>query len=375
MNVFIENNVCVCVNPFTFNVDLFKRLHKKHKFNVCIILISTEAYMPDTHKVFSNLLEYFYNKDLKIYYVYSSIETLTKGHGELKELFNNNTLYEIPYSMSHLNRINEELGVNNNEYSIEKYKPLPTDCKLFLNLNSRDRSHRYIMMDILERYNLIDDGIISWNSIGNYTSVDTPIGIVNLYDIDYKLKYWYPELKQVDQFWEFAPQTIYKKDAKINIINKVGGPFFYKKVKHQYFIEIVTETEVLFNRITEKTLKPLFFQKPFMVLTAKGFHKELTNFGFELYDEIIDYSFDELPSTDMVGKSELICRNLTNLKEKDYTELHRIIYPKLIRNKKRLIDIYNNKYFFDKELRLLLKNKTPYFYKKYFLENKVDIVI
>jgi hypothetical protein len=222
------------------------------------------------------------------------------------------------------------------------------------------------MMDILERYNLIDDGIISWNSISDYTSINS---------IDYKLKYWYPELKQVDQFWEFVPQTIYKTDTYINLIDKSGDHTFYKKVKHQYFIEIVTESEVLFNRITEKTLKPLFFQKPFMVLTAKGFHKELTNFGFELYDEIIDYSFDELPSTDMVGKSELICRNLTNLKEKDYTELHRIIYPKLIRNKKRLIDIYNNKYFFDKELRLLLKNKTPYFYKKYFLENKVDIGI
>ena len=44
--------------------------------------------------------------------------------------------------------------------------------------------------------------------------------------------------------------------------------------------------------VTEKTFKPLFWQKPFLILGGQGVHTFLKSEGFELYDEIFDYSFD-----------------------------------------------------------------------------------
>jgi hypothetical protein len=365
MNIHIENNVCVCENALTFNVDLFKRLHKKYKFSVCIILISTEVYIGNTHDTLSKLLEYCYNKYLKIYYVYSSIDSISTVDRELFSLFENTQIYERLYPFSHLDVIHSELNTELSDWDDDTNEILSENCKLYLNANSRDKHHRYILMDMLTKNNLVNSGLITWNSITSYKN-NVDIGGND----SYILKYWYPTLIQHDYFFEYSlTDTRSPEPGQYNTIS------IQKKCKLDYFLEIVTESELFINRITEKTLKPLLYKKPFLVLTSCGFHKELKNFGFELYDEIFDYSFDELPSHQVGLKAELICQNLIKLKDKSYNELQKIIEPKLVKNKNRLIDIYNNKYFFDKELRLLLKNKTPYFYKKYFLENKIDIYV
>lgn len=46
--------------------------------------------------------------------------------------------------------------------------------------------------------------------------------------------------------------------------------------------------------VTEKTVKPLWHGKLFLTLAAPGFHGWLRSQGFELYDELFDYSFDRV---------------------------------------------------------------------------------
>tara|TARA_Y100000004_G_scaffold172895_1_gene210220 strand:- start:1090 stop:2289 length:1200 start_codon:yes stop_codon:yes gene_type:complete len=48
---------------------------------------------------------------------------------------------------------------------------------------------------------------------------------------------------------------------------------------------------------TEKTWKEFVFERPFILFGNKGCNKILQNLGFEIFDEIFDYSFDDEPNT------------------------------------------------------------------------------
>lgn len=66
----------------------------------------------------------------------------------------------------------------------------------------------------------------------------------------------------------------------------------------QCAVDLVTETvyhipgapDAVF--VTEKTVRPLWHGKLFLTLATPGFHSWLRSQGFELYDELFDYSFD-----------------------------------------------------------------------------------
>ena len=61
--------------------------------------------------------------------------------------------------------------------------------------------------------------------------------------------------------------------------------------------DIVCETSYEYFFVTEKTLRPLDSKKPFIVFSCYNFHNKLKKYGFKLYDEIIDYSFDNIIDT------------------------------------------------------------------------------
>jgi endonuclease III-like uncharacterized protein len=74
----------------------------------------------------------------------------------------------------------------------------------------------------------------------------------------------------------------------------------------------------------------LFIGQPFLTLCAKDTHKTLKGYGFELYDEIFDYSFDSEP--DYKDRIRGIIDNVERLKGKDYSELYRLIEDKVEHN-------------------------------------------
>jgi len=43
-------------------------------------------------------------------------------------------------------------------------------------------------------------------------------------------------------------------------------------------------------------MKPLGFGKPFLVIGCHGWYKAFKELGFQLYDELFDYSFDDIES-------------------------------------------------------------------------------
>ena len=94
---------------------------------------------------------------------------------------------------------------------------------------------------------------------------------------------------------------------------------------------------------TEKTWKQFLYEKPFISIGVKGSNHSLLDLGFELYDEIFDYSFD-LEENNLIrlkGFWTQIERYL-DWKVSAFKEKLEIIEHKLIHNRKTYIDWITN---------------------------------
>ena len=56
-------------------------------------------------------------------------------------------------------------------------------------------------------------------------------------------------------------------------------------------------------------------KKPFIVFSCVDFHKMLSELGFKLYDEVIDYSFDSEPNIEI--RAEKFTKNVSKIVELD----------------------------------------------------------
>lgn len=149
----------------------------------------------------------------------------------------------------------------------------------FICLNNVVKLHRSIMMDLLAKHELLNQGAITWRGVSHS-------GINN-----YKYKHWDPKILILDQ----------NLDVKFN---QETMPIEF----NHSFMQLVTETEENESFFSEKTATPILLNKPFLVASNVGFHRTLEQLGFQLYTELFDYSFDD--ETDIVIRYEKIAENI-----------------------------------------------------------------
>jgi hypothetical protein len=157
---------------------------------------------------------------------------------------------------------------------------------------------------------------------------------LNNFDFTYKPKFYNNKLLTIDDNF---------------VKNKSSYEFNETYLKS--FLHIPTESSIDTFVLSEKTATPILCKLPFLTVGSKGYHKELKNLGFKLYDEIFDYSFDKEEDIskriDMIinnVKCVVSCNNLQNLynliKHKlDYNRTHALTIisdyncvPTLIKN-------------------------------------------
>ena len=189
---------------------------------------------------------------------------------------------------------------NMNSYQLEETNEYSYP---FISLNNRAHYFRSLMMDYLAKYNLIDNAAITWHDDNHR---------------NYEYKFWTPEIKILDAQYRLS----------------TGLQF---KLPNEYphsFMQLVAESSESHNIMSEKTCIPLLFGKPFLVLGPVGFHEMLSvEYGFQLYYEIFDYSFDKVQDLDR--RCDMLLQNVKriyNLTSNELTDLHSKILPKLVFN-------------------------------------------
>jgi len=125
---------------------------------------------------------------------------------------------------------------------------------------------------------------------------------------------------------------------------------------------IVSESDVQAMFITEKTYRQLVIGQPFLSLCAKDTHKTLYQYGFQLYDEIFDYSFDS--QTNHMDRMKGIVDNVERYKNSNFEEIYKKIEDKVEFNVKKAHEIYDNSKFAPNLIleltKIFLPNKDSY---------------
>jgi hypothetical protein len=163
--------------------------------------------------------------------------------------------------------------------------------------NSRFATHREKTITALFENNLLEYGLVTQNA--------TPFESDNL-----KIKYKHVLYKN-----DLSYETKVLNGGNWKNHNKIDGIYCSNNVKNLIYINnnigsltnIVTETAICEWYVTEKTFQPLFCKKIPIIIGAKGINKFLINEGFDLFEDLVDYSFDDIDNEDSKINSVISC--------------------------------------------------------------------
>lgn len=124
------------------------------------------------------------------------------------------------------------------------------------------------------------------------------------------------------------------------------------------FAQLISESQIDYFFLTEKTVKALLLKQPFLVYGSVGYHQKLKEMGFQLYDELFDYSFDSIEDSSIRG--QLIIKEFEKISEVDTKEMYKILEPKVIHNLNKSIEIKDS-YQDNKEIVDYIKERIEFF--------------
>jgi len=189
--------------------------------------------------------------------------------------------------------------------------------KHFISLNARSHTWRCMFVDHMYKEGLFDYGYVSWHNSDNW-------------DYVYDFKYWKPKIINFDDNW------LNNTDGILDIMYPPKRQF-----KDSLF-SVISESNDRVLKITEKTYLPIYHKRPFIVYGPQYFYKLLTSQGFKLFDEIIDYSFDNIPN-DQYDSGEKRCIAMMKETKKitayNPNELYKVLKPKIEHNYQNLLKI------------------------------------
>ena len=181
--------------------------------------------------------------------------------------------------------------------------------KLLLVLNNLPKNHRKLMMTKLDESELLSESYYSWLT----PTSDAEGSVWETSD-----KIW----KHQETQYTLPSQPIEVPSVGFGFEGQVRTPIEYYKT----FMVVVNETCDKTIFFTEKSWLPLLLGRPFLINGGKGMHHRLKEYGFKLYDELFDYSFDLKDSTE--DRIDGIVQNIKSLGT-DYKLLNESIKEKL----------------------------------------------
>ena len=276
------------------NVDLFKFLsatsliHLKKNPRVFFLFdASTEGFDPFEYYFFDNL---YYNckkygiSPRKIIFVSANLkdEENIISYNQLKNIKESINVFSfLSFKKAIRDLYEDHIDFNsekNLSFCIKKTKRFYK--KYFISLSRIIRPHRTMAQYLIYENNLSDYAILSHDKL---TTRDI-IGTCRHYNLDQK------------NFTEWAKQLPLIADTEDFETNH--ALYLSSDLHHSCLFHIANETHVdNFNNrslfYSEKTFKPMIHLQPFLIFGQPFCNQKLQDYGFKIYDDYFDYSFDE----------------------------------------------------------------------------------
>ena len=220
--------------------------------------------------------------------------------------------------------------------------------KLFMCLMGAGRDHRVMMFKSLIQNRLLENGYVTFQS----KSIKYNIKIGENGKPNNKISFSLPNLTLNERMLEdrFSLHTPISKNC---------------------YVELVAEsshTKLPFK--TEKCVKPFYNLQFPIILGHQGIVNDLRKNDFDMFDDIIDHSYDDIPvnstitlsSKDVITKTNMISSELLKLKNIDIHSLY-------LKNKERFL--YNQENLYNKTV---LENDIFQKLGKFIFGNDVEVI-
>lgn len=174
-------------------------------------------------------------------------------------------------------------------------------------LNSVPKIHRLIMLNKIYQHNLQDHVLHSflWDKqqhAKNHLQTDYWQQDVS----EYKNEYQY-FLDNIKSMCPITIDTISETDSYLND-HTVSSPAY-----NQTALNIITESSHKRLFFTEKTWKAIYSKQLFMSINAPRSIEKLEQFGFDVFRDLIDHSYDKEPN--LVKRVEMCVSEINRLKD------------------------------------------------------------
>lgn len=201
-------------------------------------------------------------------------------------------------------------------HNINPYGIGVTPHKHFTSLNGRAHKHRVMFLDYMYHMDLFKNGYVSYHNFEN-----------RIID-DYEFKWWTPVPMKFDKTYEA------RTDGLVDILTPP------KQFKDSVF-SVICESTTQVQFITEKTYVPIYHRRPFLIYGHPHANAYMKSLGFEIFDELIDYSFDSIEDDELRCQAFMIqVKKLTDI---DRQELKNLLKYKIHHNWNHMLSIVENR--------------------------------
>jgi hypothetical protein len=316
-NNFLQNTLCIG-NGFLENIaieDVVLTLirHKKGHF---LLTSKHESFVEDED--FETIHRYFSYHNIplnKIIYITNCFNARQK-YEEYCLRTNQKPMIKCEYLNLYL--LDQSELAKRRTFS--SYRPsLSEKQKVFLNLNRRVKSHRILFLLYSMRKNFLEKTHMSFSTL--HTTRESWIRDSHSLSNQFNLGFSVKELSKIYNQLPFVLDTdnfdrFPVEDEVFDTVN------WY----NQTYISVVSETNFDNNivHMTEKTIKPILFKQPFIVIGPANTLASLKQMGFQTFDKFWDESYDETEdSFERFSKIINTCTEISTWSEKKLQKFFR----------------------------------------------------
>lgn len=209
-------------------------------------------------------------------------------------------------------------------------------------LNNAPHHHRCTMIDYLSKYELVDGNLISWNIINK--------------------KYSFKFFNQKQIHIDYRPES------------SGFANHSFTEIESTSLFEIVNESNSEYLFFSEKTWKSLLDSRTVsFFFGAKNQNTFLNELGFQLYDELIDYKFDN--EVNLEDRAEKLILQLKKYENKNKKNIFDLVKEKTEYNRKLCYELYKNQKYIPVFLIEIIRNDYHKLAKNQFLYGQSSHII
>lgn len=230
---------------------------------------------------------------------------------------------------------NKLIKYNKKLLNYQQYNDVSDSEALFTLLINKPHYHRCVLMDILGQ-DIIDKNNVGWGQFNK----------------EYKFFNWNQQIKVIDDVFKLKLFLI-TSNSQNNIVfgtdihtEHMFGTNIH--TKHKTSIQLVSETCSNHLFWTEKTFLPILLGKPFIVVGSKNINCGLKKFGFQLFDNLFDYTFDNFDLYE--DRVKFIKNELEKINKINHVDIHDMTKSVCKHNRDVMLNIVKNNKFIPNKL-------------------------